>query len=322
MDWAERIDRRIKLRDLQILMAVAEWGSMAKAANRLSISHPVISKTIAELEQTLGVRLLDRSVRGVTPTDYGRALLKCGVAVFDEVRQGLSNLEFLANPTAGDLRIGCPEAMPAGVLPLVANRFSARCPGGRVHVLNANTAASQFGELRERNVDLLLGSMPSVFDEVDLAAEPLFDEPFVVVGGAQSPWARRRKVELRELSGEPWVLAPPDTVPGRIHTEIFHAHGLAFPRASILALSIHLTIAMVATGKFLAFLPVSVARLNTARAALKILPVKPSSQRVTVGIITVKNRTITPLAQLFIECAREVSASLKRPLSIAVPHQG
>src|SRR5882757_2441817 len=109
MDWADRIGRRIRLRDLHILLAVAERGSMAKASAHLSISHPVVSKTISDLEHTLGVRLFDRHPQGVELTAYGQALLECGVTVFDEMRQGLKRIEFLTDPAAGELRIGCPE---------------------------------------------------------------------------------------------------------------------------------------------------------------------------------------------------------------------
>src|SRR6202040_292972 len=107
MDWTDRIGRRIRLRDLHIVLAVAEYGSMAKAAVHLAISHPVVSKTISDLEHTLGVRLFDRNSQGVELTTYGRALLKCGVTVFDEMRQGLRQIEFLAAPDSGELRIGC-----------------------------------------------------------------------------------------------------------------------------------------------------------------------------------------------------------------------
>ena len=93
MDWADRIGRRIKLRDLHILLAVAEYGSMAKASSQLSVSHPVVSKTISELERTLGVGLLDRSSQGVELTTHGAALLNCGVTVFNEMRHGLKLLD-------------------------------------------------------------------------------------------------------------------------------------------------------------------------------------------------------------------------------------
>src|SRR5947209_2049925 len=140
MDWTERIGRRIRLRDLHILLAVAESGSMSKASARLAISHPVVSKTISDLEHAVGVRLFDRNPQGVELTTYGRALLKCGVSVFDEMRQGLKQIEFLADPSSGELRIGCPEVVIAGLLPAILERFSPRYPNIRLHVLHANVA--------------------------------------------------------------------------------------------------------------------------------------------------------------------------------------
>src|SRR5215468_4453299 len=106
MKWTERVGRRVKVRDLHILLAVAQSGSMAKAADRLAISQPVVSKTISDLEHALGVRLLDRTAQGVEPTAYGRAFIHCGTAVFDEMRRGVQDIEFLADPTAGEVRIG------------------------------------------------------------------------------------------------------------------------------------------------------------------------------------------------------------------------
>jgi DNA-binding transcriptional LysR family regulator len=312
MDWAERIGHRIKLRDLHILRAVAQWGSMAKAANRLSVSHPVISKTISDLEHTLGVRLLDRSSQGVEPTVYGRALLKCGTAVFDEMRQGLKEIEFLTNANSEELRIGCPEAMAAGLLPSIVEQFSRQCPGARLHAIYADTANSQFDELRERNVDLLIGTIPRPFFEDDLIAASLFDERFVVVAGVQSPLVRRRRTELSDLVNEPWILPPFNSVPGRLIVEIFAANKLQVPLASMVNLSIHLTTALVATGRFIALLPGSVARLCADRLSLTILPVKLPAQPITVGIVTVKNRTVGALAQLFIDCARKVALPLTK----------
>src|SRR5229473_92819 len=106
MQLSDRIGRRMKLQDLHILMTVMQSGSMGKAAQRLNISQPAISRSIAELEHALGVRLLDRHRQGIEPTEYGRALLDCGVAVFDDLRQGVKNIEVLADPTVGEVRIG------------------------------------------------------------------------------------------------------------------------------------------------------------------------------------------------------------------------
>jgi DNA-binding transcriptional LysR family regulator len=310
MDWADRIGRRIRLRDLHIVLAVAERGSMAKAAAHLAISHPVVSKTISDLEHTLGVQLFDRNSQGVELTTYGQALLKCGVTVFDEMRQGLRQIEFLAAPDSGELRIGCSEITMAGLLPAIAEDFSQQYPRIRLHVVLATTAALQFKELRERNIDLLIVRPPRPFLEDDLLAETLFDEPFQAVASARSRWARRRHIELADLVDEPWVLPPYDSVPGSFILEIFRASKLQPPSPGIVSLSGQLTVTLIASGRFVGLLPSSVAHFNAGRMGLKILPVKLPAQRFAVAIITVKNRTLSPLAELFVGCAREVAKSI------------
>jgi DNA-binding transcriptional LysR family regulator len=124
MQWADRIGRRLKLRDLHILLAVVQRGSMAKAAAELAISQPAISKAISEMEHMLGLRLLDRSRNGIQPTVYGRALVQRGMAIFDELKQGVEELEFLADPTKGELSIGSTESIAAGLLPAVIQAFT------------------------------------------------------------------------------------------------------------------------------------------------------------------------------------------------------
>src|SRR5215470_10595449 len=108
MQLRDGIGRRMKLQDLRVFMTVMRLGSMGKAAQSLNISQPAVSKAIADLEHTLGVRLFDRHRHGIEATEYGRALLDCGVAVFDDLRQGVKNIEFLADPKTGELRIGNP----------------------------------------------------------------------------------------------------------------------------------------------------------------------------------------------------------------------
>src|SRR5919108_3831482 len=176
MQWTERIGRRLKLRDLHILLAVVQQRSMAKAATELAISQPAVSKAITDMEHTVGLRLLDRTRRGIEPTIYGRALIKRGLAVFDELRQGVKELEFLADPTAGELRIGSSEGMAAGFLPAVIDRLSRRYPRVTSNVAQAVFAAMQYRELRERSIDLLLGRVVTPFREEDPAVEILFDD--------------------------------------------------------------------------------------------------------------------------------------------------
>src|SRR5215472_16341204 len=175
MQWNDRIGRRIKLRDLHILLAVAQEGSMSRAADRLAISHPVVSKTITDLEHALGVRLLDRTPQGTELTAYGRALLGCGTVVFDELRRGVQEITFLSDPTVGELRIGSAAPYVDGLVPAVISRLADRYPRIRLRVTELD-ANSLCGMLRERKLDLVLGRvLSSVFGE-DLGAEFLFDD--------------------------------------------------------------------------------------------------------------------------------------------------
>jgi DNA-binding transcriptional LysR family regulator len=310
MQWVDRIGRRVKLRDLHMLTAVAQSGSISKAAEQLAISHPVVSKTIADLEAVLGVRLLDRSSRGVKPTIYGEALLKSAVTVFDEMRQGIRHVEFLADPTVGNLRFGCPEAMAAGFVPAVAERFRRQYRDVALEMINADMTL-KYRELREREVEFLVGRIPMPFVGDDLVVERLFSERLLVVVAAKSPWAQRRRLDLSDLIEEAWVLPPPDTVPGMLVAELFRTMGLRCPSPKAVTFSIHFTCSLLATGKFIALLPESLLRFSGRRLSLKVLSVKLPVQDSAVGIITVRNRTLSPLAERFIGCAREVAKLAK-----------
>src|SRR5262245_713234 len=215
MSDIERIERRISLHDLRVLMSVVEAGSMGKAAKQLATSQPAISRSISELESALGVRLLDRSPQGIEPTPYGRALLKRGISVFDELGQGTKDIRFLADPTAGQLRIGASIAVAAGfVSSLIAGLCQRYCKLD-FHVLATDTATA-YRALLERQVDLAIVHVIEPITGDELQAEPLFRDPHVVVAGLQNPMTRRRRVVLRDLANEPWTLPPPDSPYGAV----------------------------------------------------------------------------------------------------------
>ena len=306
-DWESRIGRRLKLRDLHILSAVVQWGSMAKAATHLAMTQPAVSAAIANLEDVLRVRLLDRSPKGVVPTIYANALLKRGLVVFDELRQGVKDIEFLSNPTVGEVRIGCSESLMPGLLSAIIDRLSHRYPEIVVHVVDVQPTATRYRDLRERNVDLMLGRIfqPVVDDEI--VAEVLFEDRYFVVAGAKSPWARRRKVTLAELMNEPWIHIPPASVFGPFLAGAFHAHGLELPRKGVHSFSHHLRYDLLATGRFLTLIPGEVLRYNAERWALKALPIHLKIQPYSVAAFTLKRRTLSPVAALFIDQAREVA---------------
>ena len=206
-----RMGRRVTLRDLQILLSVAQFGSMAKAASHLSITQPAVSQAIANLERAFGARLIDRGPHGAVLTSYGEAIQKRGMEVFDVLKQGSRDIEYLSDAGTGDVWIGANEVLLGGFVPAVVQRLAEQHSNVVVHASTANTSDFDFEKLRERKLDLLLGRiMPQIDD--DLNVETLFEEGLSVVVGQGSPWARRRKVTLAELAGGPWIFGEPDNV--------------------------------------------------------------------------------------------------------------
>jgi DNA-binding transcriptional LysR family regulator len=311
MQWSDRIGRRLKLRDLHILLAVAKSGSMGKAAADLAISQPSVSKAIADVEHAIGLRLLDRGPHGIEPTIYGRALLKCGTNVFDELRQGVKELEFLTDPTAGELRIGCTETMAAGFVSAVCDRLSRQYPRVVFHLVPGDSVTLVNRELRQRTVELIIASIFQLNLDPDLDANTLFDDQFVVMVGAESKWARRRKLRLVDLIDEPWILPPSESIPAINIARAFHAEGLAPPRAHMISFSLQLHYHLLATGRFVTMLPLSMVRFGK-HLPLKLLPVDTPNNPYPIAIVTLKNRTLSPLAQLGIACARELAKTLAK----------
>jgi DNA-binding transcriptional LysR family regulator len=310
MQWEDRIGRRLKLRDVHILLAVAQWGSMGRAAERLAVSHPVVSKTVADLEHALGVRLLERGRHGAEPTAHGRAVIKHGLAAFDELKQCVEEIAFLNDPTAGEVRIAGTEPMVAGLLPIVIDRLCRRHPRVAVHVTQVYSTPDFYQGLRERSVDFVIGRLLSRAVDRDLEAEVLFHDPILIVAGAGNPWARRRNIELAELVNERWILPRPDTAVGALIAETFRSCGLDVPRPAVIGNSIHMNNALLSAGHFLAMHPRSLVELNVGRQPIKILPVKLTPQRGPVGIVKLKGRTVSPVARLFIDAIRQVAKPL------------
>jgi DNA-binding transcriptional LysR family regulator len=303
--WNDRTKRRLKLRDLDILTALIDTGSMGKAASRLNISQPAVSKAIAELERALGVRLVDRGRRGITPTPYGLALKKRSVAIFNDLRQSVQDIDFLSDPTTGDLRIGSTDPIAVAMVAPCIDRLSRKYLRMRFHVTTGDTA-SLYRELLERNVELVIARMIGPLPD-DLAAEVLFHDSFAVLTSAKNPLTRRRKLTLADLMNEPWALLPSDTFFGALVAESFRASGCGPPRATVETLSEYLKNELLATGRFLTVNPSFMLKVPGRYPALKALPVTLPNTRNPIGIITLKNRTLTPLAQLFIENIRAIA---------------
>jgi DNA-binding transcriptional LysR family regulator len=309
MQLSERIGRRLKLRDLNIFLIVAKERSMSKAATQLAIAQPAISKAIADIEYTLGAPLFDRGSRGVEPTLYGRALIRRSVAIFDELRQSVKDIESLLDPAVGEARIGSNGPLAAGFVPAVVEILTRRHPRGSVQITDA-VLDRLLRELRDRSIDLAIGTSIAPISDEDMESELLFRDRLVIVAGVSSKLAGRRKIKPDELLGEPWTFPPAGSIPGTNIANAFQSAGLSCPRPTVPTDSISAIIHLLAAGRFLTVLPESMIRFRVKNLPLKVLPVELPARQLSVVIVTMKNRTLSPLAKLFIDSARVMSTPL------------
>lgn len=311
MPWNARIQRRLKLKDLNILLSVAQCGSMGKAARQLTLTQPGVSKALADLEHTIGVSLFDRTGQGVEATLYGRALLKWAAAVFDDLRQGINEIDFLNDHRGGEVRIGATEPIVAGLLPAIIAHLSHRYPLISFNVTQIFIIRS-YDELRERKIDLMISRIPDNDLADDLDVEILADDPPFIVTGRKNPLLKRRKLTLADLSDQPWTLPRSDSEAGKLFANLFRDAGLELPRTRVIASSIQMHNALLAAAPFLAIYPRSLFHFTAKWLPVKMLPVELPHRPAPIGITTLKNRTISPVAHLVIETARTIVAQMKK----------
>jgi DNA-binding transcriptional LysR family regulator len=308
---ADQIRHRLKLRHLNVLLAVAEQGSMVKAAEQLAVSQPVVSKAIADLERMVGFRLLERGQRGVEPTAFGQALLKRSVAIFDDLRTSVRELQFLADPTTGELRIGSTEAMGTALVPNIIDRMSRQYPRIRFEVVLGPPEVLYERELRGRRVDLVIGQrITSGFDATEVDVTILYQDRLCVAAGMSHPCASRRKIELADLVDKRWCLPPQSHPVGALVYEAFRNSGLPYPRSIVTAPSAPFTFSLISSGQYLGILGLLFLGAYVRRGVVKVLPVKPPIRQWPISILTLKNRAPNPVTKLFIDFARQVANSL------------
>jgi DNA-binding transcriptional LysR family regulator len=314
MSRAEQISRRLKLRHLDMLVAVIEQGSMAQAAEQLGTLQPVVSKAIAELERTLGAKLLERGPRGVTPTIYGHSLYRRSKGIFDDLRSSVNELEVLADPSGGELRIGSTEACAVGLTPAILDGVSRKYPRLTFEVVIAEPKALHERVLRERRVDLVIGRRPPNGETDDLKFTRLHNDRLCVVAGAETAWAKRRSISLDELVGERWCLPPPTHAVGAMVAEAFRRSRLPYPDSAVTSQSAPFTYGLVARGQYLGVLGSLFLGMESPRSEIAILPIDLRIPGWQTGIMTLRGEAANPAVQPFLDCAHEFAASLAKTL--------
>lgn len=196
-------------------------------------------------------------------------------------------------------------------MPTVIERLTHRHPRLSFHIVEAGLPTLQ-RDLRDRSIELLIAPALTPIVEEDMETEVLFKDRHLVVAGSRNKWVGRRKIKIAELLDEPWIFPSPGSLPASLVSAAFLDSGVKVPRATVSSLSLHAHFFLLAAGRYLALLPESTVRHIAEHLPITVLPVDLKTKPRPVVIVTTKGRTLSPAAQRFIECAREIAKPLSK----------
>ncbi|WP_022975996.1 LysR family transcriptional regulator [Nevskia ramosa] len=297
------------LRQLKYFIAVAEERSFSRAALRLHVSQPPLSTQLKALEDELGVRLLDRTNRGVSLTAAGQVF-------FDEMRAVLARLErgkeMARNAGRGDvgtLSIGFVSIADYGILPPALKEFRSLYPGVEVH-LHELTTDAQVREIRAARLDLGIGLGP--LDAPDLHFEAVAQEQLMLAAPTGHRLTRGDKaVDLKTLANESFIIPPRDIAPGLFDLIIGECRAVGFaPRITQQARQMQTVISLVACGMGFALVPASVQNLR--RQGVQYRPLQGAAAAIELGILRPRDDD-DPVSRNFVETLLRVAQTADGP---------
>lgn len=301
---AERLSAYLTLRQMRVLVAVAEQGGVVKAAQSLHLAQPAISRSLRQLENALGMPLFDRSPQGMTLTVFGEALVRRVRTVFCELRDAGEELTSLQDMSYGRLSIGCTPLLTIGAMPRVLSAMLTARPGLALSVMEGDST-TLLQELRLRNIDIALGRLPpSTRRESDLAYEHLYEEKLCLVSCPETAMSRSGYVSLADTVNQPWVLPMTSSMLYSVIAESFARVNLPPPKARVHASSPSISLSLVATTDMITLMPASILANWTGRHPIAIISQLDMLDYGSVGCMTLRAKHPTPAAREFISILR------------------
>jgi DNA-binding transcriptional LysR family regulator len=302
----QRLPRRLKLSELRVFIAVLEHRSFRKAATVLHLTQPAVTKAIAGLEDTLGVKLFDRMTGGVEPTVHGHAFAPRAAAVFDELRRAAQELAWVANGDHGHLRVGIVPMPAIPFLPLAIKRLAEARPTVFVSVVEAREA-ELLDRLRKRDIELAILRLTLVEPGDDMDVAPLFEETLCVVAHKDHRLARRTSLSWSELVQEQWVMPPADCDFFGHVLRTLQGLGMAMPQHMVEAYSIQIQFGMVLHAGMLSFGMRSQIDFAPGKEFVVRLPFELPVTPRAVAAVTLSSHEPSPLAQQLVDHVRDLA---------------
>lgn len=304
-----QLPRHLKMRSLRVLLAVAEQGSFRKAAQLLHITQPAITSTIADLEQTLGVPLFERTPHGTVLTAYGYSLMRHAAAIFEELRLAAEDLTVISTGWSGSLRVGTVPMPATSILPVALTELLKGQPDVFVTVLEASESVLA-AALKARELDLFISRLPSHAMDDELRYKVLYEDTLCVIASQSHPLARRKRIQYSELSAERWTLPAEGTFFREHIQRTLEVGGFDMPCHSVQTMSIPVMYGLVAEAQFLAFAARSQFRFTPMKSLLTALRIDLPEITAPIGIVTLKRRKINQVASNLV---KQIMSLVKSP---------
>jgi DNA-binding transcriptional LysR family regulator len=308
---ATRLRSRLKARQLATLVAVADAGSLRRAAGSLGVSQPALSKALRELETSVGRQLFARSRQGLAPTPHGEAMIEHARRLLCDVDALAATLDAVDLGAGGRLRIGAIPNVSSDWLGGVAMRLLAETPPIALQVSESSTDAL-LDALRRRQIDCVVGRITPANAGGDLAWRPVFEQTLRIVVRARHPLLRRGgKPALSVLAGQEWLLPPVATPTRQLLDHVFVQAGLPAPTTRLETYALPLIESIVAGSEMLAAVPDDIAAQFERRGRLRALPLRWPMPPICLAWL--RGDEPSPLIRRFERAAKSAMAPSARP---------
>jgi len=306
------ITRKFRLRHVELIAEVYDCRSVLKASKRLNLSQPTVTKALQDIEAMLDLSLFKRTNRGLEPTPYGEILARHAKIVLAQLRHAAEELESLRAGYSGKVTVGTLLAASASILPDAIALLKRDRPGVAISVM-VGTYDILMPSLLVGDLDMVLGRLPEEGRSRALVYEEFYAEPICIVARRGHPLSRRRRLALRDLVNEPWLLPLPETALRRQIERVFVEADTPLPKNVIESISILTNRVLLRKSNCIGIMPYHVALDDVEQGLLSILPVKLKSIETPVGAITRAPGILPPAASALLECLRIVARDVPLP---------
>jgi len=296
----------LKLRHLQLLVAIDEFQHIGRAAEFLSVTQPAISKTLAEIEKLFGFALFERSTRGTRATPYGETVIRFARSVLADYERIRDEISAVAAGSAGRTRIGAMVVATPVLLARAVGQLKDASPQTTV-LVEEGDLAHLLPKLRLGELDLVVGRLEPAYAAPDLETEKLYNEPMTVVVGPHHPLARKRSVDWKDLGAIPIVMPPPWASLRVKLDQIMLKNGVTQPLDVVETASFLVMLTFVEERGAAGFMARSVSRHFEGEGIVKVLPLRITLPLPPVGLITVRNQRVSPSTARLIDLLRQVA---------------